>query len=467
MATPFRSQMVDDLVNLRFRAHVHAARGLVQDQQFGHGGQPFADDHLLLVAAAERRGKLLWPAANDAELFDHLLGDAALHGGFQPRPGKQPAQGGEGKVAFDAHGQHQPLELPVLRQVHQPLIDPLLRAAFFHQLAVVVHLPAKAVAHAENALGQLRAPRAHRARRCRPPRPCAPSGKSAPFPGAILSPSTRSTSSSVGVWPQVIHVAERAPDHHVHHAVMVKISHIDGAHIAAVPQHGEPVADLLEFLKAVGDIDDAHAPRLEVADDLEQMVDLGLRQACGGLVHDDNPAIARYGLDDFHHLLVGGGKVAHQCVGVDREAKPVEHFAAGAVHFPPVGKQLADLLAQEQILRHVQVEAQIQLLMDKPDAHRLRLAGVVKADLPVKKPDAALVVGNDAAQNLHQGGFARAVFPDQDMYLLLANVKMHIVEDFHIRVADGLAVGVVNVFGDMVHFKDGIAHAPHLTAFCF
>ena len=44
-------QVVEQVVNLAFRAHIDAAGRLVEDQDVGIGGQPLADDHLLLVAA--------------------------------------------------------------------------------------------------------------------------------------------------------------------------------------------------------------------------------------------------------------------------------------------------------------------------------------------------------------------------------------------------------------------------------
>ena len=44
-------QLVDDAVDLAFRADVHAAGGFVQDQHARPGFQPARQQHLLLVAA--------------------------------------------------------------------------------------------------------------------------------------------------------------------------------------------------------------------------------------------------------------------------------------------------------------------------------------------------------------------------------------------------------------------------------
>ncbi len=52
-ALPLRCEVLDDRVDLVLRAHVDAARGLVEDQQVGVGEHPLREDDLLLVAARE------------------------------------------------------------------------------------------------------------------------------------------------------------------------------------------------------------------------------------------------------------------------------------------------------------------------------------------------------------------------------------------------------------------------------
>ena len=55
IASPSRGKLVDDLVDLGLRPDVDPPRGLVEDQNARARVQPFAQDHLLLVTARERR----------------------------------------------------------------------------------------------------------------------------------------------------------------------------------------------------------------------------------------------------------------------------------------------------------------------------------------------------------------------------------------------------------------------------
>ena len=99
--------------------------------------------------------------------------------------------------------------------------------------------------------------------------------------------------------------------------------------------------------------------------------------------------------------------------------------------------------------------------MDEADAHRLRLARIAEMHLFAKQLERALVVGNDAADDLHQRGFARAVFADEDVNLLLAHVEMHVVQNFDVRSLDRLAVSVEDIFHNVVHVQDCLIHMAH------
>ncbi len=67
---PLSRQAGDKLMDLNFRADVDAGSGVLEEQNLRVGGQPFGQQHLLLVAAGEiaheRRGQI-WP---DAQLRD-------------------------------------------------------------------------------------------------------------------------------------------------------------------------------------------------------------------------------------------------------------------------------------------------------------------------------------------------------------------------------------------------------------
>src|SRR5205807_1117148 len=59
------------------------------------------------------------------------------------------------------------------------------------------------------------------------------------------------------------------------------------ADVAAVAQHGQLVGDLEQLLQPMGDVEDAFALGLELANDREQVVRVPLAERRGGLVHDE------------------------------------------------------------------------------------------------------------------------------------------------------------------------------------
>ena len=66
-AMPAVGQLAQDAVDLRLGPHVDAAGGLQQDQGLAVGEQRAADQHLLLVAAAQEDDPLPGPGQLDVQ----------------------------------------------------------------------------------------------------------------------------------------------------------------------------------------------------------------------------------------------------------------------------------------------------------------------------------------------------------------------------------------------------------------
>ena len=67
--------------------------------------------------------------------------------------------------------------------------------------------------------------------------------------------------------------------------------------------------------------------RLQLADDAEQLGDLGVVQRRGRLVHDQHARIERQRLGDLDHLLPGDRQVADDGARVERQMHAGEHLA--------------------------------------------------------------------------------------------------------------------------------------------
>ena len=75
---PSRTKLLDDLDDLGVRAHVDAARRLVEDQEFRLRRQPARQNDLLLVAAGKLADRLARIRRDDPQRGDHLLRDFFL-----------------------------------------------------------------------------------------------------------------------------------------------------------------------------------------------------------------------------------------------------------------------------------------------------------------------------------------------------------------------------------------------------
>ena len=157
----------EQAVHLGLGADVDAARGLVDDQQLGLGGQPLGDDHLLLVAAAHRGRGHVEGAGLDLELGGPRAGRPVLGAGGEQAEAGEPAADPAGHVAGDRALGHQALLAAVLGDERHAGADrgagvvPLDRPAEQADRARVVRVDA------EDGPGDLAAPGADEARPAR------------------------------------------------------------------------------------------------------------------------------------------------------------------------------------------------------------------------------------------------------------------------------------------------------------
>ena len=117
--------------------------------------------------------------------------------------------------------------------------------------------------------------------------------------------------------------------------------------------------------------------RLQPADDREELVDLGVVQRRGRLVHDQDARAVGQRLGDLDHLLARDGQPRHFRARVELQVHRREDLGGVGVELAVVEQHAAELLrlaADEDVLRRRQVGHQVQFLMDDADAELLRAA---------------------------------------------------------------------------------------------
>ena len=145
----------------------------------------------------------------------------------------------------------------------------------------------------------------------------------------------------------------------------------------AVAHDGDSIADLVQFVETVANVDDADAVGFEPADDLEQRFrprarssdDVGSSMMTSRRRLETARAIATI----CCRATLNCSTVAH----VDVIAESSRTVAGVAVHLPPVKKTPTPrLAAHEDVLGHRAKRDEIDLLVDRADAPALRLLRV-------------------------------------------------------------------------------------------
>ena len=148
----------------------------------------------------------------------------------------------------------------------------------------------------------------------------------------------------------------------------------------AVAKDGDPVGDLEDLLQAVADEEDGDALVAQVLDQAEELGDLVRRQRRRRLVHDEDADVERDRLGDLDGLLGGERQAAGGAAHIEGDAEGREDLLGPAKHLAPVGDGPASLVADEDVLRHVEVGEEQRLLVDRGDAVALRLGGAGDGD---------------------------------------------------------------------------------------
>src|SRR3989454_272644 len=420
-------QLREETVDLLFRGHVHAARGLVDHHHARPRVERLREEYLLLVPAGERLQRRSQVACLDAEAvapgpcLRHLL-VAIDHEGQR---GVVPERN-EGHVLRDAEAGEDARTLAVLREIPETLAHRLLRISRPGLLAAHAH-HARRGPQSHERLGDLRPPCSDQTRKA----------EDLAFPhreGDVGERAGRAQAADLqddgshGLPLRREDLPELAADHAARHFRRLDLGDGRLADELAVLEDHHAIADRLHLRKLVRDVDQRHAARLERAHEREEAVDLAPGEHGGGFVEDQQARVERQRLAHFDELLLRraqaldpvlrrhvGAELREELRGADAHPRPVEHPA-----------KLEQLGSEEDVLLDAQVLGEVELLRD--DAHP-GAPGVRRA---VERDRSALELQGaggrfvDAGEDLHERRLPRAVLADEPEDLPAVDLRIDV-----------------------------------------
>ena len=166
-----------------------------------------------------------------------------------------------------------------------------------------------------------------------------------------------------GAWVEVLDLAS---GHERHDPANRRVSHRPGPGRLPVLEHGVAVADAPALLEKVADVDDAHALLLEAEHGGEEFLGIGLCEAAGRLIHNEDLGLGEEGAGNLHHLLGGDGQSAGGLfeieVRVAQLGEGLTGTGAGGLAIDPAEPR--GLASEQDIFSDAEVEGEIELLVD-------------------------------------------------------------------------------------------------------
>ena len=196
------------------------------------------------------------------------------------------------------------------------------------------------------------------------------------------------------------------------------------------------VADAVDFIQLVGDVNDGDSLLAEFFHVGMELIDAVCREgSCGFIQYEQLQSVGGDGPCNLNHLPLGKLQLAQGCFDVDvvmgencLQCFRSKGFRPFAPSVTPQGRMVH--VADGEVFICVEIAAQRQLLICAGDTPPLGLVGriLLGVDGFAAQADRSgrgrIYAGND----LHQGGFSRAVGADNPHDLTRADGKIHFIE---------------------------------------
>src|ERR1044072_9492897 len=308
-------ELAHQLVYLGLRAHVDAARRLVEDEHLRFQRQPLRQHDLLLVAAREVcRAYLDRRCLHVQTLAD--LRRALLLFLERDEPGRRVAvERGQRHVLADGHVHDEAGCAAVFGDEIDTVLDGVLRRAYAQRSRIEHEARLDERVHTEDGLRGLAAPCADE--------PGEAQYLAAPHVELNLLVGVARRAQTLDLEVARLLLARRvlierldvAADHEPDHLVVRNLLARNPPRVPAVAQDDRAVGYLLHLAEPVRDVDDGHAVLAQVLHDFEQPLGLRERERRGRLIHDENARVQRERFRYLDHLLLRDGESCERRVG--------------------------------------------------------------------------------------------------------------------------------------------------------
>ena len=217
---------------------------------------------------------------------------------------------------------------------------------------------------------------------------------------------------------------EIGADHHLGHRARGLPLRIAVGDDLAAAQDGRGVAERDDLVQLVRDVEDRAAARGELAQRLEQLLDLLRRQHRGRLVHDQEPGIEEQRAHDLDPLALADAERRDDAARIELELVGLEHPVELGEQF---ARRQARVEAEGDVFQHRHRLEQREVLEHHADAEAPRGAGIRDPDGRAVEDDLSLVGREDAVDHLDESRFSRAVLAEQGVDLARLDAEIDVV----------------------------------------
>ncbi len=223
------------------------------------------------------------------------------------------------------------------------------------------------------------------------------------------------------------------------------------------------IANLHQLFQPMRDVDNGDTAPLKLIDDVKQHFHFRLAQGAGRFIHNQHPGILRQRPGDLHQLLMTNTQLTQRRVRIDIQLQPLQQRLCQRVLILFIDHTaLEKLIGDKDVVHHVHVGKQIQLLKNDTDPLLLRLMrGVQRHHLAIQQ-NLARRRRLYTRQHLHHGGLTGAVLTDQHVNFIAVDPITDLIERGHAGIKTRHIARFDNHVAGLLRLR--ILHLPLLIA---